>query len=51
MDELSSSVEDLGDGGQVARPPTFRFSARDGVGLVSEDQLRGAASIVVIVSE
>jgi hypothetical protein len=36
----------LPEGSEPAKPPMYRFSARDGVGLVSPEMLKGAASIV-----
>ena len=36
----------LPEGAELPKPPSFRYSARDGVGLVSDERVRGAASIV-----
>lgn len=36
----------LPEGSEPAKPPMYRFSARDGVGLISEEMLKGSAAIV-----
>jgi hypothetical protein len=36
----------LPEGAELPKPPTFRYSARGGIGLVSDEHVQGAASIV-----
>jgi hypothetical protein len=45
----AASLDESGDGlpeGATRRPPTYRVAHRDGIGLVSEEELEGASSLV-----
>jgi hypothetical protein len=45
----AASLDESGDGlpeGATRRPPTYRVTHRDGIGLVSEEELEGASSLV-----
>ena len=40
------AYDGLPEGADIPKPPMFRYSARGGIGLVSDEQVKGAASIV-----